>query len=67
MKLKEWIKNNWKPGDLCAPEMEAGVAASILATELLGEDWCVPYSCNGKQALAEAVMALVNKFKGEKQ
>lgn len=66
MKLKEWIKNNWKPGDLCAPEMEPGVAANILATELLEEGWCVPYLCNGKQALAEAVMSLVNKFKGEK-
>lgn len=62
MKLKEWLKTNMEQDELCAPEMEIGDAVSILKDELLGDDWCVMYPCNGKQALAEAVCSVVKKF-----
>lgn len=63
MKLKEWLKTNMEQDELCAPEMEIGDAVSILKDELLGDDWCVMYPCNGKQALAEAVCSVVKKYR----
>lgn len=61
MKLKEWLDKNKEPDNLYMPEMEPGEAADIILDELFdGES--ITYSCTGKQALAEAVAAVVAKY-----
>lgn len=81
MKLEEWLEGKrqeeldrlgaeGKPTSLAnilAPEMEPGEAAGILADEILGPYWFIPYSCNGKQALTEAVAAVVAEFRRRKR
>lgn len=61
MKLGAWLFRRRSSG-ICMPEMEAGDAASILSDELL-DGAPVSYSCNGKQALAEAVCSVVTKYR----
>ena len=61
MKLGSWLFHRRSSG-ICMPEMEAGDAASILSDELL-DGAPVSYSCNGKQALAEAVCSVVTKYR----
>ena len=63
MKLKEWIDKNCKPMSVCAPPMKAGDAAGILCDEILGGGVLMNYPGNGEQALAEAVAAVVGKFR----
>ena len=61
MKLKEWLDKNQEPDNLYMPEMEPGEAADIILDELFDGE-CITYSCTGKQALAEAVAAVVAKY-----
>lgn len=62
MKLKEWIKKNVTPGELCFPPMSANDAADILKTELLSDDVVVNYPGNAEQILGEIVCAIVDKY-----
>lgn len=62
MKLKDWKEQHDTSDNLIPPPMTPGEAASILTDELL--DGCpLNYSCSGEQALAEAVFAVVERFK----
>lgn len=62
MTLQEWKESHADYG-ICAQEMEASDARSILVEEVLGKGWAVPYPANGKQAMAEVVYAVVAEVK----
>lgn len=62
MRFDAWVAAHMDSKNLCAPEMEPGDAADILSEELLDEDFAIAYSCNGRQALAEVVGAVVEKY-----
>jgi hypothetical protein len=61
MKLKEWLDKNQEPDNLFMSEMEPGDAASIILDELFDGE-CISYSCTGKQALAEAIIAVIKRY-----
>ena len=61
MKLEDWIKSHRNSRSIVAPAMSAAEAQDILVTEILGNDWMIPYSCNGEQAMAEVVAAVVKE------
>ena len=61
MRFDAWFDTHRDSKDLCAPEMEPGDAADILSEELL-DGTPISFSCNGKQALAEVVGAVVEKY-----
>lgn len=62
MTFDEWRRTKSMVGNICAPEMEIEEAIDVLFSELLDEDFAIAYSCNGKQALAEVVGAVVEKY-----
>ena len=62
MTFDEWRLSKAMVGDICAPEMEIDEAVDVLSSEFLDGDFAINYSCNGKQALAEVVGAVVEKY-----
>ncbi len=63
MRLEDWIRKNDEPYSIVVPPMTARVAKDILVEEVLGKDWSISYPCNGEQAMAEIVAAVVKEVK----
>lgn len=54
-----------KHGDcgILAPPSPAQEALDEIIVHLLGESWCVPYSCGAEQANTEAVCEIITAYK----
>jgi hypothetical protein len=62
MSFVEWLREESKRDELCAPSLPSHLAVDFLCNYLLGEDWYCVMPMNGEQVNTEIVNAILMKY-----